>query len=86
MSSFRAVLWRVDAPGGWTFVTVPPTHAPVVVGAWGRSPVRATVNDRSWDTSTWTDDRHGTLLPVPSRVRGALGPGDEVDVTLALRG
>jgi hypothetical protein len=79
------VLWRVDAPGGWTFVTVPPEHAPEVVGGWGRSPVRATVNGRSWDTSTWRDARHGTLLPVPARIRGSSGPGDEVQVTLAVR-
>lgn len=84
-STFESTLWRVEAPGGWTFAPVPDEHAPPVVAGWGRTPVRATVDGRSWDTSVWTDKRHGVLLPVPKHIRHGKEAGDVVVVTLAPR-
>lgn len=84
--SFTATLFKVPGPGGWTFAPVPEEHAPPVSAGWGRTPVRATVDGVSWDTSVWRDRTHGTLLPVPARVRGAKGAGDPVQVALAPRG
>jgi hypothetical protein len=69
----------------WYFVAVPTEHAPVVAGAWGRAPVRATVDGASWDTSCWRDRRHGWLLAIPRAVRGDKGDGDEVSVVIAPR-
>lgn len=83
--SFTATLWRYPGKGGWTFVTVPEPHAPVVTGPWGRAPVRATVDGRAWDTSVWRDARHGTLLAVPRAVRGGKEAGAEVVVEIAGR-
>lgn len=77
-------LWS-PAPGSWHFVKVPDEHAPPAAGAWGRAPVRATVDGRSWDTSVWRDTTHGWLLPVPGKIRGPKRDGDEVDVSLAPR-
>lgn len=79
---FEAVLCRYPGPGGWTFVNVPPEHAPDWAGPWGRTPVRATVDGRSWDTSVWRDRAHGTLLPVPKRVRAGKEEGDRVLVSI----
>lgn len=82
---FRATLWRWDGPNPWTFASVPFAHAPPVTAGWGRTPVRATVDGRSWDTSVWRDRVHGTVLPVPKRIRGAKEAGDEVEVRLVPR-
>ena len=70
---FTAPLWR--HPGGWHFVRVPEALAPRPTEPWGRTPVLATVDGRSWETSVWRDKAHGTLLPVPARIRRAKGDG-----------
>lgn len=80
--AFRARLFRIPGPGGWTFAPVPAAHAPPVTEGWGRTPVRAIVDGRAWDTSVWRDRKHGTLLPVPAHIRSDEGEGDEVTVEL----
>jgi len=84
-STFRARLWRYPAPGGWMFARVPAKHAPPATHPWGRTPVRATVDGRGWDTSVWRDREHGTLLPVPKRLLGDKRDGDFVVVALRPR-
>jgi hypothetical protein len=79
---FRTKLFKYPGPGGWTFATVPKSHAPPVTEGWGRTPVLARVDGQSWETSVWRDKKLGTLLPVPRRVRGAKGDGDTVEVEL----
>jgi hypothetical protein len=82
---FKAKLFRYPGPGGWTFAIIPDRHAPPATHAWGRTPVSAVVDGRSWETSVWRDRRHGTLLPVPKKIRGAKGDGDMVKVELRPR-
>ena len=82
---FSAVLFRFPGPAGWTFVPLPTDSVWTGTHPWGRTPVRATVNGHTWDTSVWRDRRYGALLAVPKRVRGSLGHGDEVTVDLELR-
>jgi hypothetical protein len=83
LPSFRAKLFRYPGPGGWTFVTVPPKHAPRATHAWGRTPVLATVNGVSWNTSVWWDMKtQSTLLAVPKKVRAEKEDGDRVSVNL----
>lgn len=84
-TTFRAKLWRYPGPGGWTFARIPEKHAPPATHGWGRTPVVASVDGRSWDTSVWRDRAHGTLLPVPKRLRGEKDDGDVVAVSLAPR-
>ncbi|MBL9019973.1 MAG: DUF1905 domain-containing protein [Myxococcales bacterium] len=86
MKGFRTTLWRHPGPGGWTFARVPARHAPPATHPWGRTPVTATVDGATWDTSVWRDRRHGTLLPVPARIRGDKDHGDTVVVLLKPRG
>jgi hypothetical protein len=83
--TFRATLFRYPGPGGWTFARIPDEHAPPSTHAWGRTPVDATVDGRSWATSVWRDRAHGTLLPVPKRLLGEKKDGDVVAVTLRPR-
>lgn len=85
MAEFEATLFRLEMPGSWTFVSVPPEHAPSPSEPWGRSPVRATVDGRAWDTSVWADRKRGALLPVPARIRRGKGDGDVVRVTITPR-
>ena len=80
--SFRARLFRIPGPGGWVFAPVPSRHAPPVTEGWGRTPVRAIVDGRAWDTSVWRDRKRGTLLAVPARIRGDKDDGDMVTVEL----
>jgi hypothetical protein len=79
---FNAKLFRYPGPGGWTFAPVPDAHAPPVTHGWGRTPVHARVDGRSWETSVWRDKKFGTLLPVPKAGRGDKGDGDVVVVEI----
>jgi hypothetical protein len=45
--------------------------------------VRAEVNGRSWDTSTWNEKTGRTLLPVPKHVRQGAVEGDVVSVRIS---
>lgn len=84
--AFEAVLSRwSEEPGSWVFVVVPEDEAPDAAGAFGRSPVRATVDGETWDTSVWRDRRHGWLLAVPKRIRSSKDHGDSVQVEVEPR-
>ena len=82
---FQAKLFRYPGPGGWTFAIIPKKHAPPVTRGWGRTPVVAIVDGKKWETSVWRDKKHGTLLPVPKKLRGEKGDGDFVQVELRSR-
>ena len=78
---FVVTLFRYPGKGGWTFAPIPKRLAPPPTRPWGRTPVRATVDGLSWDTSVWRDttsDR--TLLAIPARIRGRKAAGDTVTV------
>lgn len=45
--TFVAQLFRHPGPGGWHFAPVPEDCAPPTVYAFGRSPVRATVDGQT---------------------------------------
>ena len=79
---FTATLFRYPGKGGWTFAPVPAKYAPSTTHAWGRAPVRATVDGHTWDTSVWRGKDGTTLLAIPARVRGEKGAGDRVRVRL----
>jgi hypothetical protein len=79
---FVADLFRVPGAGGWVFAVVPPDHAPDVTLGWGRTPVRATVDGRTWETSVWREKSGRTLLAVPKKIRADKDDGDAVHVEL----
>lgn len=81
---FDATLVRWPGAGGWVFVRVPDEDAPEAAGAFGRVPVTATVDGRTWATSVWRDRAAGWLLPVPARIRGGKDDGDAVVVEVAV--
>lgn len=86
MPSFRARLVRWNGPAAWHFVTVPPRYAPPPTEGWGRTPVRATIDGVTWDTSVWWDTKtQTTLLAVPKKIRKGKGHGDMVAVEVAPR-
>lgn len=82
---FEAELFRYPGKGGWTFAPVPDAQAPPVTQGWGRTPVTATVDGKSWETSVWRDKQGQTLLPVPKHIRAGKGDGDRVTVTIVMR-
>jgi len=82
---FRGKLFKYPGVGGWHFVLVPERLAPPVTHGWGRTPIRATVDGHSWDTSVWRGKDGRTLLAVPAKVRGKKGDGDTVQVTIEFK-
>ncbi len=82
VGEFSSELWRVPGKGGWVFTTVPEEHAPAVTLGWGRTPVHATVDGKSWETSVWREKSGRSVLPVPQRIRGDKDHGDAVSVRL----
>ena len=82
MPPSTATLVRWPGPGAWVFAPVPDEHAPETAGAFGRVPVTATVDGRTWATSVWRDRRSGWLLPIPARIRGGRDDGDVVTVEI----
>ncbi len=84
-ASFTAVLFKYPGKGGWHFAPVPDKYAPPVTHGWGRTPVRATVEGTSWETSVWRGKDGRTLLAVPAKVRGNKGDGDRVKVRLEFK-
>ena len=85
VANFTATLFRDPGKGGWTFAPVPARWAPPVTHGWGRTPVRATVDGHTWETSVWRDKSGRTLLAVPKQVRGPKGDGSRVRVRLEFR-
>ena len=79
---FAGDLIRWSGEGAWVFVMVPAEHAPTATLGWGRTPVRAVVDGKAWDTSVWREKTGRTLLAVPKKVRGAKDDGDRVNVRL----
>jgi hypothetical protein len=79
---FESKLFRIPGKGGWVFAPVPEEHAPTETLGWGRTPVRATVDGVSWDTSVWRERSGRTLLAVPAKVRGDKDHDDVVSVRL----
>jgi len=82
VGEFTSKLFRVPGNGGWVFAPVPKKHAPTVTVGWGRTPVRATVDGASWDTSVWREKSGRTILAVPARIRGTKDHDDTVSVRL----
>ena len=82
--AFEAALVRWPGEAAWVFAPVPEDHAPPTAGPFGRVPVIATVDGRTWATSVWRDREAGWLLPVPARIRGGRDDGDAVVVEVAV--
>ncbi|MEH0828774.1 MULTISPECIES: DUF1905 domain-containing protein [unclassified Micromonospora] len=81
-AGFSAMLVRWPGAGGWVFAPVPEEHAPGAAGPFGRVPVTATVDGRTWSTSVWRDRSAGWLLAVPARIRAGKDDGDVVTVVV----
>jgi hypothetical protein len=77
---FRTTLRRIRGKGGWTYVTVPKKLVPPITRAWGRTPVRASLDGTEWATSVWRTKTGDGFLPVPKRIRGAKEEGARVSV------
>ena len=79
---FEAILFRVPGKGGWVFAPVPMEFVPNGTVGWGRTPVLATVDGHTWETSVWREKSGRTVLAVPQKVRGAKDHEDAVTVHL----
>ena len=83
---FTSVLFSASSKGAWTFATIPAEYTPSQTYGWGRTPVVATVDGQTWETSLWKDTKSGkTLLAIPKKIRKGKGDGDTVEVSFRLR-
>ncbi len=84
--SFTATLFRwSEGKGSWYFAPVPERYSPPVTHGWGRTPVTATVDGKTWETSVWRGKDGRTLLAIPKAIRARKEDGDRVKVTLSFR-
>ena len=84
--AFDATLVRWPGADAWVFAPVPEEHAPDRAGPFGRVPVVATVDGRTWATSVWRGKDGRWLLPVPAKVRRGKDDGDTVTVDVEVDG
>jgi hypothetical protein len=75
-------MFKWSGPAAWHFVVVPDEFAPRVTHGWGRTPVTATVDGHTWETSVWREKTGRTLLAIPKKYRGGKGDGDVVQVSV----
>ena len=79
---FQTMLFRYAGKGAWYFAIIPKRVAPLATRPWGRTPVTATVDGVTWETSIWRDTKSDrSLLAVPKKYRRSKGDGDSVTVT-----
>ncbi len=79
---FATTLFRYQGKGAWHFAIIPNNVAPPATRPWGRTPVTATVDEQTWQTSIWRDTKSNrSLLAVPKARRAGKGDGDAVTVT-----
>lgn len=91
---FSATVWQYASPGGWFFITVPPTISDEIrenlkwmEEGWGRLKVLAQIGHTEWQTAIWFDTKYkGYLLPLKAAVRKAekLSNGQEVNLILEI--
>ena len=84
--AFEAALVRWPGEAAWVFAPVPEDHAPPTAGPFGRVPVIATVDGRTWATSVWRGKDGSWLLPVPAKVRRDKDDGDVVVADVVVDG
>jgi hypothetical protein len=86
-------IWRGEQAGRWYFVTVPDeisgeikAHGFETPRGFGSVRVEARIGDIAWRTSVFPLNSGGYVLPIKAEIRkrAAIGPGDEVNVSLKL--
>lgn len=76
---FEAALWRPDASGAATFVTLP-FDVKALFGR-ARCPVRVTINDHTWRTTTQVyGSEYHIVVNADARSAAAVSAGDAVRV------
>ena len=76
--TFSSVLQKLSS---WTVAPLPESLKIEAVSSFGRTPVIATLNNKEWSTSLWTDKEGKTMIAVPKKVRGSLTEGDVVEIS-----
>ena len=75
--SFKSILKKLQS---WYIAALPSTIDIEAVHCFGRTPVIATVNNKTWNTSIWTQKDGITMIEIPKKVRGNLIEDDEIEI------
>ena len=76
--TFTTILHKLES---WVVAPLPDDFEIEAVHPFGRTPVIATLGNKTWKTSLWTDKEGATMLPLPKKIRGKLREGDEVTLS-----
>ncbi|HFU75347.1 MAG TPA: DUF1905 domain-containing protein [Arcobacter sp.] len=74
---FKSTLTKL---ANWFVAPLPDDIQIEAVHAFGRTPVIATVNNKTLATSIWREKNGKTMIAIPKKVRGKLLEGDEVEI------
>jgi len=87
---FSAKVWKLSAPGGWHFVSLPTDIATEIrenlkwqEEGWGRLKAIANIGNSQWETAIWFDTKKMTyLLPLKAEIRKRekLEAGSEIKI------
>lgn len=76
--TYKAILTKSQT---WYFAYLPHSIKIEAVHAFGRTPIIATLDDKTWSTSVWTEKNGNSSIAIPKKIRGNLSEGDEVEIT-----
>jgi hypothetical protein len=76
--SFTSVIQKLSS---WYIAPLPDHFEIEAVQAFGRTPVIATLEGKTWSTSLWTEKSGQTMIAIPKKVRGSYGEGDLVEIS-----
>jgi len=75
--SFKANVWKHNAPAAWYFLTVPKNTSEEIrtlfqqwEEGWGRLKCSAQIGNTRWQTAIWYDTKHQAyILPLKAEIR-----------------
>lgn len=76
--TFKTILIKAQT---WVFAPLPDHIKIEAVHAFGRTPIIATFNNKTWSTSIWTEKSARSMISIPKKIRGLYMEGDEIELT-----
>lgn len=75
--TFKSTLIKLQS---WYIAPLPNNIDIEAVHCFGRTPVIAKVNNKTWNTSIWTQKDGITMIAIPKKVRDKLIEGEEIEI------
>ena len=79
--SITGLLYSSLEKGSWTFIALPETLDFEATNAFGRTPIIAEIEGKSWSTSLWRESSGESYIAVPKKIRGSKGNGEQITIS-----